>query len=224
MSETNSGRQGVERDAFQREDRYIVIKRSDVASFWRDDVRDQFMAALARLNEHNVRVPQRQYVVVESDWPEYETVWRMIEARVTGGAITTKSCTWKHDWETGAYSLGCCSKLWHFTDGGPVENGAKFCHHCAGEIVVEQRSLFAYQVGDNDIVAAYDPAGAIQVLCEFNGCGNDFDENDVELVSDKMLDNTEAFDVDEGKAFTLEKTLRQELAELAEPAYLHGWE
>ncbi|WP_017521218.1 hypothetical protein ACQCLI_04875 [Pseudomonas nitroreducens] len=77
--------------AFQREDRYIVIKRSDVERFWRADVRDQFMAALKRLNQHNVRVPQRKYVVVESDWPEYETVWRMIEARVTGAALAQPS-------------------------------------------------------------------------------------------------------------------------------------
>jgi len=72
---------------FKREDRYIVIKRSDVDNFWRDNVREQFMAALKRLNEHHVRIPQRQYVVVESDWPEYETVWRMIEARMTGAPV-----------------------------------------------------------------------------------------------------------------------------------------
>ena len=69
---------------FKREDRYIVIKRSDVEKFWRDDVREQFMAALQRLNEHHVRIPQRKYAVIESDWPEYELVWQMIEARVTG--------------------------------------------------------------------------------------------------------------------------------------------
>lgn len=91
--------------------------------------------------------------------------------------------------------------------------------------VVEQRQLFAYQVGDNDIVAAYDPAGAIKVLVEFSGDGDyDYDDDDVDLVSDKVLDNTEAYDQDEGKIITLEKTLRQELAELTEPAYLHGWE
>ncbi|WP_443190959.1 hypothetical protein [Pseudomonas indica] len=85
----------------------------------------------------------------------------------------------------------------------------------------EPKVLKAYQVGDNDIVAAYDPAGAIQVLVDFAGYGDDFD---VEPVSDKVLDATEAFDQDEGKAITLDKTLRQQLAELTEPAYLHGWE
>lgn len=139
-------------------------------------------------------------------------------------ASPAKSCIWKRDWETGAYQLGCCDQVWHFTDGTVEENGAKFCHRCAGEIVVERRQLIAYQVGDNDIVAAYDTTGAIQVLEDFTNGGYDFDEDDVELVSDKMLDNTEVYDQDEGKIVTLDKTLRQELAELTEPAYLHGWE
>lgn len=71
---------------FLREDRYIVIKRSDVDTFWRDDVREQFMSALERLNEHHVRTPQRQFLVIESDWPEYEPAWHMIERRVNGVA------------------------------------------------------------------------------------------------------------------------------------------
>lgn len=71
-------------EEFKFEDRYIVIKRSDVERFWRDDVRDQFMAALGRLNEHDVRIPQRQYLVIESDWPEFYPAFQMIEARVNG--------------------------------------------------------------------------------------------------------------------------------------------
>jgi hypothetical protein len=69
---------------FNREDRYVVIKRSDVENYWRADVRKQFMAALGRLNEHHVRIPQRQYLVIESDWPEYEPAWQMIERRMDG--------------------------------------------------------------------------------------------------------------------------------------------
>ena len=136
------------------------------------------------------------------------------------------ACTWKLEEDTHAYTTGC-GQTWNFTDGGdPEENGAMFCHHCSGKIVVERRVLQAYQVGDNDIVAAYDPAGAIKVLVEFSGiCDlDDYDEDDVDLVSDQVLDATEAFDQDEGKTVPLEKTLRQELVELTEPAYLHGWE
>lgn len=87
------------------------------------------------------------------------------------------------------------------------------------------QQLNAYQVGDNDIVAAYDPAGAAKLLCEFFDYPlGEFTEDDVELVSDAELDNTKAFDVDENKVVTLEKTLRQELSELTEPTYMHGWE
>ena len=55
---------------FTREDRYIVIKRKHLS----EDVERQL---LIWLNCAEVRqVPKA--VVVEGDWPEYETVWRMI--------------------------------------------------------------------------------------------------------------------------------------------------
>lgn len=132
-------------------------------------------------------------------------------------------CLWKREQDSGLYETGC-GQVWHFTDGStPEENSAYFCHHC-GKCLEVQR-LIAYQVGDNDIVAAYDPADAIEVLCTYNGYELDeFTAEDVVAVSDALLDSTEAFDQDEGKTVLLEKTLRQELEELTEPAYLHGWE
>jgi hypothetical protein len=69
---------------FRREDRYIVIKRKDLDTVFRSDVREQFYTALHRLNCHDVLIPQRKFLVIESDWPEYEIVWQMIGARVTG--------------------------------------------------------------------------------------------------------------------------------------------
>jgi hypothetical protein len=90
---------------------------------------------------------------------------------------------------------------------------------------MQTQELKAYQVGDNDIVAAYDPAGAIQVLCNFGGFPDDeFQIDEVVAVSDALLDNRQAFDQDEGQVVTLEKSLREELAALTEPGYLHGWE
>jgi hypothetical protein len=65
---------------FQREDRYIVIKRSDLKKVpvaYRSHLVDPMFSLLSHL-------PRREFVVVESDWPEFEPVWRMIEARVTG--------------------------------------------------------------------------------------------------------------------------------------------
>lgn len=88
-----------------------------------------------------------------------------------------------------------------------------------------EQTLKAYQVGDNDIVAAYDEAGAIAVLCEDSGYDlEDFTLDEVTLVRDEVLDVMQAYDQDEGKVVPLEKSLRQELAELTEPAYMVGWE
>lgn len=68
---------------FQRENRYIVIKRTDLKKVpitYRRQLVDPMFALLAHL-------PNRSFVVVESDWPEFEPVWRMIEARVSGVAL-----------------------------------------------------------------------------------------------------------------------------------------
>ncbi|WP_236175961.1 hypothetical protein [Pseudomonas pseudonitroreducens] len=68
--------------AFQREDRYIVIKRKDLNTVP--------FAALQSFLEHlgvlASFLPRHEFVVVESDWPEYETVWAMLAARIEGRA------------------------------------------------------------------------------------------------------------------------------------------
>lgn len=68
-------------------------------------------------------------------------------------------------------------------------------------------TLKAYQVGDNDIVAAYDQVGAIKVLCIF--CSYPDDEyglDEVQLVENEVQDATEANDQNEVATVTLEKT------------------
>lgn len=62
---------------FVREERYIVIKRKHLNPEHEAAIRKR-----CRL----WGVPTVECVVVEDDWPEYETVWKMIEARVTGHA------------------------------------------------------------------------------------------------------------------------------------------
>ncbi|UVL22430.1 hypothetical protein [Pseudomonas donghuensis] len=65
---------------FKREDRYIVIKRSDLKNVpvnYRSHLVDPMFSLLAHL-------PHRECLVIESDWPEYEPAWAAIEARVTG--------------------------------------------------------------------------------------------------------------------------------------------
>lgn len=67
---------------FQREDRYIVIKRSDLKKVpvsYRSSLVDPMFSLLSHL-------PRRECLVIESDWPEYERYWQMIERRVAGQA------------------------------------------------------------------------------------------------------------------------------------------
>ena len=68
---------------FQREDRYIVIKRSDLKKVpvsYRSHLVDPMFSLLGHL-------PRRECVVVESDWPEYHLVWAMLEHRMAGKPV-----------------------------------------------------------------------------------------------------------------------------------------
>jgi|GEM_PF-5528652 len=68
---------------FQREDRYIVIKRKDlekVPAAYRKDLLDP-------LPWLQVHLPRREFLVIESDWPEYEPVWAMVQARMTRAPV-----------------------------------------------------------------------------------------------------------------------------------------
>lgn len=86
-------------------------------------------------------------------------------------------------------------------------------------------NLKAYQVGDCDVVAAYDEAGAIRVLEEMCGyTDGEFSHYDVKLVSSERLDSKQAFDIDEGVMIDLESTLREDIAAMTEPTYCYGWE
>lgn len=90
---------------------------------------------------------------------------------------------------------------------------------------VGMQPLIAYQVGDYDIVAAFNPEGAIAVLCEQNGESLDqYTAEEVELVGDKLLDSMEVYNQDEGKTEKLETSLRQDIAALTQPQYMYGWE
>tara|TARA_R110002095_G_scaffold150839_2_gene130538 strand:- start:87 stop:482 length:396 start_codon:yes stop_codon:yes gene_type:complete len=81
--------------------------------------------------------------------------------------------------------------------------------------------LKAYQVGEHDVVAAFDEDEAIEVLVAYTGCchSNDFDKNkDVTDLTDKldvMLKCEDGNDLE---------TLGTWLGRLSEPEYLFGWE
>lgn len=71
---TNQTIDGVPRD-FVREGRYIVVK---------PDCEDDLRTGRLRNYIEEMCFHTPDCVVVEADWPEYEKVWGMIEARVTG--------------------------------------------------------------------------------------------------------------------------------------------
>lgn len=59
--------------AFKRENRYLVIKVKDL-------LEEKLKKLLLYMMDN--QIPTRKSVVVEHDWPEYETVWAMIERRM----------------------------------------------------------------------------------------------------------------------------------------------
>ncbi|NWB47087.1 hypothetical protein [Pseudomonas gingeri] len=68
---------------FKREDRYIVIKRKDLEKVpvaYRSALVDPMLSLLSHL-------PPREFVVIESDWPEYRMVWAMLEHRMAGKPV-----------------------------------------------------------------------------------------------------------------------------------------
>ncbi len=60
---------------FKREWRYIVVKRKHITA-------EQEIELIKLIDSFNL--PNLKAAVVESDWPEYETVWNMIEDRCNG--------------------------------------------------------------------------------------------------------------------------------------------
>lgn len=65
---------------FERENRYIVLKRNHL-KFLPEQLQIRLKPALDEAAE---RLPKLECVVVESHWPEYEMVWAAIKQRVTG--------------------------------------------------------------------------------------------------------------------------------------------
>lgn len=67
-----------------REYRYIVLKRKDVKAALTEDERGLLNSLCGKISDYRIgegKAPL-ECVVVESDWPEYETTWESIELRV----------------------------------------------------------------------------------------------------------------------------------------------
>lgn len=70
---------------FTRENRYLVMKRSDMLHLSKSDQERLSMIAL-RVDGARAAEGKRKLncVIVESDWPEFKHVWQLLEARVCG--------------------------------------------------------------------------------------------------------------------------------------------
>ena len=71
---------------FEREERYIVFKLSDVEEHFTPGEKQQLarLVEVQRAGREEAGKPLLRCVVVEKGWPEYEPTWKAIEARVTG--------------------------------------------------------------------------------------------------------------------------------------------
>lgn len=76
---------------FQRENRYIVIKRKHLELLTDEakETLEDIIHAIAIARQPDMDTGMKgevDCVVVERDWPEYEKVWSMIEERVNSDA------------------------------------------------------------------------------------------------------------------------------------------
>ena len=69
---------------FQREERYVVFKVSDLGNSLKGDEIRRLAREYAEQRRLKGKEPL-ECVVVEKDWPEYDLVWDMIESRMTKG-------------------------------------------------------------------------------------------------------------------------------------------
>lgn len=69
---------------FKRENRYIVLKRSDIDRYLSMESKRELLEICEQLQQGRLNDDRADLkcVIVESDWPEYEAVWDMIESRI----------------------------------------------------------------------------------------------------------------------------------------------
>ena len=74
---------------FQREERYLVFKISDVIEHLTTTEALQLarLYEIQRVGRKEAGKSELECVVVEKDWPEYEPTWKAIEARVSGAQL-----------------------------------------------------------------------------------------------------------------------------------------
>ena len=75
--------------AFIRENRYVVLKATDLQAVGLTEVELDLLKAVCQKVDQYRREsgkPDMECVVVEKDWPEYEPTWQAIEQGLTASA------------------------------------------------------------------------------------------------------------------------------------------
>lgn len=75
---------------FKRERRYITFKLSDLGMGMREHL-TQTEDYVGRIRE-SAGKERRQFLVIESDWPEFEPAWDAIQRRMEGRPAVGKIC------------------------------------------------------------------------------------------------------------------------------------
>ena len=75
---------------FVREARYVVFKIKDIDSYLTEGEKNSLMCIGEEIEWGRKENGRDQFnaVVIEQDWPEFDVVWEMLEARMTGGQNT----------------------------------------------------------------------------------------------------------------------------------------
>ena len=81
------------RKQFKREQRYFVVKVKDAKEYLDAHQLEKLAEIADTISEGREKdgIPAVECVVVESDWPEYEPIWKAIEARVSGAQSAPKA-------------------------------------------------------------------------------------------------------------------------------------
>ncbi|EOD2840518.1 TPA: hypothetical protein ACGJUL_000573 [Pseudomonas aeruginosa] len=81
--------------------------------------------------EDPVRAGDYRSATLQDCWKVWQEARAALAHAPTSSA--SPSCKWTESsgiWETG------CGQTWSFIEDGPAENGALFCHHCGGRLVL----------------------------------------------------------------------------------------
>ena len=110
---------------FKKEQRYFVLKIKDIEKYLDKTLLDKFMTTVNTIEagrEHDNKEPL-QCVVVQSDWPEYEHVWKDIEDRMNEKPSQR---------DTAIKLLTKCSSMLFMNDDDPVLENAidDFLNEC----------------------------------------------------------------------------------------------